>query len=88
MRWFKCEYFYSWIDKPFFLSNDFKQLLVQLDMRNLKLSKIEWSIFRKMLATNGDSSIKYKPRKFSEYFVREERERLYAYREVFREIVK
>ena len=52
LRWFKCEYFYSWIDRPFFLSNDFKQLLTSLDLSNQKMTKLEWSLVKKTILSS------------------------------------
>lgn len=37
-RWMRCEYFYSWIDRPYYLSNDFKQLLTKAELENTKLN--------------------------------------------------
>lgn len=47
------------------------------------MTKFEWLLVRK--AINGE---KRRPRRFSDNFIAEERERLYNYREVFREIIK
>jgi hypothetical protein len=30
MIWLKCEYFYSWADKPYFIKNDFREILINL----------------------------------------------------------
>jgi hypothetical protein len=83
LRWLKCEYFYSWIDRPYFLSHDFKQVLASLELQNTKLTSQEWSLVRK--AFSGERG---KPRRFSERFIQEEREKLENYREIFREIIK
>jgi len=32
VRWFKCEYFYSWIDKCYFLKNDLKTALESIGL--------------------------------------------------------
>lgn len=45
-RWFKCEHFYSWIDRPYFQSSHFKKLLQALELENAKLTNFEWSIVR------------------------------------------
>jgi hypothetical protein len=52
-------------------------------MGNAKLTKQEWYLFRKALA--GDRG---KPRRFSESFIQEEKEKLKNYRDIFREIIK
>jgi len=60
-RWFKCEYFYSWIDRPYFQATDFNKLLEALELKNVKLNQIEWSVVRQTLLGEGKS----KPRRFS-----------------------
>ena len=82
-RWVKCEYFYSWIDRPYFLSNDFKQLLTQIELENAKLTSQEWSVVRRVFAGN-----RQKPRRFTDRFIQEEKDKLNNYREIFREIIK
>ena len=57
----KCEYFYSWIDRPYYLNSDFKQLLAKADLENVKLNSLEWSIVR--IAIAGATG---KPRRFSD----------------------
>jgi hypothetical protein len=45
-RWYKAEYFYSWIDKPYYQINDFKNLLEAMDLGGARLNTKEWSIVR------------------------------------------
>mmetsp|Transcript_39565 Transcript_39565/g.38082 ORF Transcript_39565/g.38082 Transcript_39565/m.38082 type:complete len:247 (+) Transcript_39565:79-819(+) len=82
LRWFKCEYFYSWIDRPYFLYHDFRHFIKSLDLKGHKLNVNEWRLVRKTIGTGG------RRRRFTEKFIEEERQELQAYREVFREIIK
>jgi len=46
-RWFKSEYFYSWIDRPYFQSKEFSKLLDAMGLGlNPKMTCLEWSIVR------------------------------------------
>jgi len=83
IRWIKCEYFYSWIDRPYFLNNDFKALLSKLDLSQARLTTYEWSLVRQAL--RGDRE---RPRRFSDKFIEEEKAKLCNYRDIFREIIK
>ena len=42
LRWVKCEYFYSWIDRGFFEENPLQDLIPD----GVQLSKAEWAILR------------------------------------------
>lgn len=53
-RWFKCEYFYSFIDKPFFQENELVETLYEAGMP-LELNRREWSVIRQSFT---DSQIK------------------------------
>jgi hypothetical protein len=64
MKWIKCEYFYSWIDRPYYLNNDFKQMLDQLELGQTKLTKHEWSLVRRIMIGEGK-----KARRFSDAFI-------------------
>jgi hypothetical protein len=98
LRWFKCEYFYSWIDRPFFLSHDFKHILQTLELQSHRMTKLEWCFIRTtILAALNENKVNEdgtpiipskSPRRFSDAYIKEEREKLKAYREVFREIMK
>lgn len=51
------EYFYSHIDKPYFMCNEFKDMLRQVGLDNIgKVTRKEWNLIRKAMG---------KPRKFS-----------------------
>ena len=52
-------------------------------MPNAKFTKEEWSLIRQAIA--GENK---KPRRFSESFINEEKDKLKGYREIFREIIK
>lgn len=82
VNWFKCEYFYSWIDRPFFLNNDFRHFLKTLDLGASKFTKGEWALVRK--AVSGGN----RPRRFSPALIEDERSKLRDYRDIFREILK
>ena len=53
-------------------------MLEALGLESSKLSRSEWGIVRSAML-NGE-----KPRRFSEAFIKEEKEKLYTYREIFR----
>ncbi len=80
LRWFKAEYFYSWVDRSYYLRNEFRQLLEALSLKpDSMLTAAEWSLVRQALG---------KPRRFSEAFIEEERKQLHVCREIFREIIR
>lgn len=81
-RWYKAEYFYSWIDKPYYQLHSFQTLLEAMDLGSTKLNTLEWSIVRQTIL--GD---KKKPRRFTENFIKEEKRQIEEYREIFREII-
>jgi hypothetical protein len=74
----RCEWFYSWIEKGFFLKNELNEIVDQLHLPH-KLTTMEWSLLRSAFG---------KPRRFSQKFVEEERIRLYRYREILRRLLK
>jgi len=82
-RWFTCEHFYSWIDKPYFQSHSFSRFLEALELQDAKLAWFEWSLVRQSIL--GQSK---RPRRFSAAFIDEERDRLNGYRELFREVMR
>ena len=49
LRWFKCEYFYSSIDKPFFQENELMETLNEAGMPT-ELNRREWAIVRQSLS--------------------------------------
>lgn len=44
MKWIKYEYFYSWVDKGYFLENPLRDILSN---KQVKMAKEEWSRLRK-----------------------------------------
>ena len=54
-----------------------------MELQNVKLNNFEWSIVRQSILGTDK-----KPRRFSQAFIEEERQRLNTYRDIFREIMK
>jgi hypothetical protein len=76
MFWFRCEWFYSYIDRGFFSHNDFEECLKVILKANVEeLSLREWRSIRALLG---------KPRRFGAAFVQGERQRLLKYREAIK----
>ena len=87
MRWMKCEYFYSWVERPYYIKSSFKALLAKLGFDEststsgsgfnsasgggLKLNTVEWSLVRQTLCGEGK-----KPRRFSEALISDEKKEL------------
>jgi len=74
LKYLDCEMIYSSIDQPFFQLNDFSELLKDVN-ENEELTKNEWSMLRSCMG---------KPRRFSNKFINEEREKLNRYRNLVR----
>nr|KYP74331.1 Lin-9 isogeny [Cajanus cajan] len=75
-RWFIFEWFYSAIDYPWFAKREFMEYLNHVGLGNIpRLTRVEWSVIKSSLG---------KPRRFSEHFLREERQKLEQYRESVR----
>jgi hypothetical protein len=51
-RWFACEYFYSQMDKIFFVEQDFSLLLQKLGIGGARLSQRQWSVLRTAILTH------------------------------------
>ena len=49
LRWFKCEYFYSFIDRPFFKENELIETLEEAGMP-LELNRREWAVVRQSMS--------------------------------------
>lgn len=47
-RWFNAEYFYSFIDKPYFMQNDLVDPLEALDMP-YEYNKAEWTLIKDVI---------------------------------------
>ncbi|XVF28360.1 hypothetical protein REPUB_Repub15cG0023000 [Reevesia pubescens] len=75
-RWCAFEWFYSTIDYPWFAKREFVEYLDHVGLGHVpRLTRVEWGVIRSSLG---------KPRRFSEQFLKEEREKLYQYRESVR----
>ncbi|KAL4556296.1 hypothetical protein LXL04_038943 [Taraxacum kok-saghyz] len=76
-RWSTYEWFYSAIDYPWFAKREFVEYLNHVGLGHIpRLTNVEWGVIRSSLG---------KPRRFSENFLREERGKLWQYRESVRE---
>lgn len=72
-RWCTYEWFYSAVDYPWFLNNEFVNYLNFANLSHLsRLTRSEWSTIRSSLG---------KPRRFSGHFLAVEKEKLEDYRE-------
>ncbi|KAH9608431.1 hypothetical protein KSS87_013207, partial [Heliosperma pusillum] len=75
-RWCVCEWFYSAIDYPWFAKSEFIEYLYHVGLGHVpRLTRVEWGVIRSSLG---------KPRRFSEQFMNEEKEKLNYYRESVR----
>ncbi|XP_010243547.1 PREDICTED: protein ALWAYS EARLY 3-like isoform X2 [Nelumbo nucifera] len=72
-RWCAFEWFYSAIDYPWFAKREFVEYLNHVGLGHIpRLTRVEWGVIRSSLG---------KPRRLSEQFLREEKEKLEQYRE-------
>ncbi|VFQ88984.1 unnamed protein product [Cuscuta campestris] len=75
-RWCTYEWFYSAIDYPWFAKREFVEYLYHVGLGHVpRLTRVEWDVIRSSLG---------KPRRFSEQFLKEEKEKLNRYREFVR----
>ncbi|XP_055818262.1 protein ALWAYS EARLY 3-like [Solanum dulcamara] len=75
-RWCTYEWFYSAIDYPWFAKREFVEYLYHVGLGHVpRLTRVEWGVIRSSLG---------KPRRFSEQFLNEEKEKLNQYRESVR----
>uniref|UniRef100_A0A2P2J571 Uncharacterized protein n=1 Tax=Rhizophora mucronata TaxID=61149 RepID=A0A2P2J571_RHIMU len=75
-RWCTFEWFYSAIDYPWFAKREFVEYLNHVGLGHIpRLSRVEWGVIRSSLG---------KPRRFSEHFLQEERDKLQQYRQSVR----
>ncbi|XP_021622906.1 protein ALWAYS EARLY 2 isoform X4 [Manihot esculenta] len=75
-RWCTFEWFYSAIDYPWFAKREFVEYLNHVGLGHIpRLTRVEWGVIRSSLG---------KPRRFSEHFLHEEREKLKQYRDSVR----
>lgn len=77
-KWVKREYFYSSIDKPYFESSELQEYLNLLKIPYKTLRRADFILVRKAIG---------KPRRLSHKFLERERQRLYKYREIAREVI-
>jgi hypothetical protein len=75
-RWCTFEWFYSAIDYPWFAKREFVEYLNHVGLGHIpRLTRVEWGVIRSSLG---------KPRRFSEHFLHEERDKLKQYRDSVR----
>ncbi|XP_050216536.1 protein ALWAYS EARLY 3 isoform X2 [Mercurialis annua] len=75
-RWCIFEWFYSAIDYPWFAKREFVEYLDHVGLGHIpRLTRVEWGVIRSSLG---------KPRRFSEQFLKEEKEKLNQYRQSVR----
>ncbi|XP_070671805.1 protein ALWAYS EARLY 3 isoform X6 [Malus domestica] len=75
-RWCAFEWFYSAIDYPWFAKREFVEYLNHVGLGHVpRLTRVEWGVIRSSLG---------RPRRFSEQFLKEEKEKLNQYRESVR----
>lgn len=75
-RWCTFEWFYSAIDYPWFAKREFVEYLDHVGLGHVpRLTRVEWGVIRSSLG---------RPRRFSEQFLKEEKEKLNQYRESVR----
>ena len=98
-QWFKCEYFYSFADRLFFLNNELSLALEGAELPGSYTSR-EWAILRRALrfsiyshgeedfSVGGGDDRPPRRRLFSCDFIEGERRKLSQHRVIFREIMK
>lgn len=75
-RWCAFEWFYSAIDYPWFTKSEFVEYLNHVGLGHVpRLTRVEWGVIKGSLG---------KPRRFSQHFLKEEKEKLNQYRESVR----
>ncbi|XP_040374316.1 protein ALWAYS EARLY 3 isoform X5 [Rosa chinensis] len=75
-RWCAFEWFYSAIDFPWFAKREFVEYLNHVGLGHVpRLTRVEWGVIRSSLG---------RPRRFSDQFLKEEKEKLHQYRESVR----
>ncbi|XP_044498764.1 protein ALWAYS EARLY 3-like [Mangifera indica] len=75
-RWCVFEWFYSSVDYPWFAKREFVEYLGHVGLNHVpRLTRVEWGVIKSSLG---------RPRRFAEPFLKEEREKLYQYRESVR----
>ncbi|KAI3821957.1 hypothetical protein L1987_09535 [Smallanthus sonchifolius] len=75
-RWCAFEWFYSAIDDPWFAKREFVEYLYHVGLGHVpRLTRVEWGVIRSSLG---------KPRRFSGQFLKEEKDKLYQFRDSVR----
>nr|XP_027075043.1 protein ALWAYS EARLY 3-like [Coffea arabica] len=75
-RWCAYEWFYNAIDYPWFAKREFVEYLYHVGLGHVpRLTRVEWGVIRSSLG---------KPRRFSQQFLKEEKEKLNKYRDSVR----
>lgn len=75
-QWCTFEWFYSAIDYPWFAKREFVEYLDHVGLGHIpRLTRVEWGVIRSSLG---------KPRRFSQQFLKEEKEKLNQYRDSVR----
>ncbi|XP_004296816.1 PREDICTED: protein ALWAYS EARLY 3 [Fragaria vesca subsp. vesca] len=75
-RWCAFEWFYSAIDYPWFTKREFVEYLNHVGLGHVpRLTRVEWGVIRSSLG---------RPRRFSDQFLKEEKEKLHQYRKSVR----
>ncbi|KAL3519017.1 hypothetical protein ACH5RR_021606 [Cinchona calisaya] len=75
-KWCAYEWFYNAIDYPWFAKREFVEYLYHVGLGHVpRLTRVEWGVIRSSLG---------KPRRFSEQFLKEEKEKLNKYRDSVR----
>nr|XP_043613972.1 protein ALWAYS EARLY 3 isoform X2 [Erigeron canadensis] len=75
-RWCSFEWFYSAIDDPCFAKREFVEYLYHVGLGHVpRLTRVEWGVIRSSLG---------KPRRFSDQFLKEEKDKLNQYRDSVR----
>ncbi|KAL8244693.1 hypothetical protein R6Q59_010951 [Mikania micrantha] len=75
-RWCTFEWFYSAIDDPWFAKREFVEYLFHVGLGHVpRLTRVEWGVIRSSLG---------KPRRFSDQFLKEEKDKLNQFRDSVR----
>ncbi|XP_021999032.1 protein ALWAYS EARLY 3 isoform X3 [Helianthus annuus] len=75
-RWCAFEWFYSAIDELWFAKREFVEYLYHVGLGHVpRLTRVEWGVIRSSLG---------KPRRFSHQFLKEEKDKLYQFRDSVR----
>ncbi|KAK1436006.1 hypothetical protein QVD17_01781 [Tagetes erecta] len=75
-RWCTFEWFYSAIDDPWFAKREFVEYLYHVGLGHVpRLTRVEWGVIRSSLG---------KPRRFSDQFLKEEKDKLNQFRDSVR----